>query len=182
MSTALEIPAFRPLTGQDLPMLHAWLQRPHVAEWWHEPITLAELKRDYLPCTMNESSTRAYIAILTGEPIGFIQSYVALGSGDGWWEQETDPGVRGIDQFLANAEQLGRGLGSTMISAFVGQLFQDPEVMKVQADPSPKNERAIRSYRRAGFVVHGEITTPDGPALLMLRYRANHALSRQRAV
>ena len=163
---------FKPLTGQDLPMVHQWLQRPHVAEWWHEPTSLVELERDYLPRTKAESPTCAYIAILDGEPIGFIQSYVAMGSGDGWWEQERDPGTRGIDQFLANAEQLGRGLGTSVISAFVAQLFQDPAVTKVQADPSPKNERAIRCYRRASFVVEGEVTTPDGPALLMCLRRA----------
>ena len=39
--------------------------------------------------------------MLNGELIGYAQSYVALGSGDGW-EEETDPGVRGIDQSLAN--------------------------------------------------------------------------------
>jgi AacA4 family aminoglycoside N(6')-acetyltransferase len=174
---------FKPLTHQDLPLLHAWLQRPHVAQWWHEPTSLADLERDYGPRTMTaSSSTRAYVAMLDGEPIGFIQSYVAMGSGDGWWEQETDPGTRGIDQFLANAEQLGRGLGSTMIRAFVESLFQDPAVTKVQTDPSPENERAIRCYRRAGFVVHGEVITPDGPALLMLRYRADPASRRQQAV
>ena len=166
-----EIPTFRPLSRKDLPMVHQWLQRPHVAVWWRDPPTLVELECDYLPRGTNKSSTRAYIAVLAGEPIGFIQSYVALGSGDGWWEQETDPGTRGIDQFLANAEQLGRGLGSTMVSAFVKQLFQDPSVTKVQSDPSPDNVRAIRSYQRAGFVVDSQIITPDGPALLMLRHR-----------
>lgn len=179
MSPALEIPTFRLLASEDLPMLHAWLQRPHVAEWWRKPTTLVELERDYLPVAMNESSTGAYIAILAGEPIGFIQSYAALGSGEGWWENETDPGTRGIDQFLANAEQLGRGVGSSMVNAFVEQLFQDPAVTKVQTDPSPRNERAIRSYRRAGFVVHGEVATPDGAALLMLRYRTDNAFARQ---
>jgi len=152
-------------------MLHQWLQRPHVAAWWPDLPTLGELERDYLPRAANESSTRAYIAVIAGEPIGFIQSYVALGSGGGWWEQETDPGTRGIDQFLANADQLGRGLGSTMVNAFVEQLFQDAAVTKVQTDPSPDNVRAIRSYQRAGFVIDSEIITPDGPALLMVRHR-----------
>jgi RimJ/RimL family protein N-acetyltransferase len=163
-------------------MVHEWIQRPRVSEWWREPTSLAELEHDYLPNTMSESSTRAYIAILDSEPIGFIQSYVAMGSGDGWWEQEADPGTRGLDQFLANAEQLGRGLGISVVSAFVERLFRDPAVTKVQTDPSPKNERAIRCYRRAGFVVHGEVTTPDGPALLMLRYRTEHASRGQGAV
>ena len=53
--------------------------------------------------------------MLNGEPIGHAQSYVALGSGDGWWEEETDPGVRGIDQSLANASQLGKGLGTKLV-------------------------------------------------------------------
>jgi RimJ/RimL family protein N-acetyltransferase len=155
---------FRPLTAQDLQTVHGWIQRPHVAEWWHEPTSLSDLERDY---TIEPSSTCAYIAMLEGQPIGFIQSYVAIHSGDGWWEGERDPGTRGIDQFLANAEQLGRGLGTAMVSAFVAQLFQDPAVTKLQTDPWPKNERAIRCYRRAGFVVEREVTTPDGPALLM---------------
>lgn len=163
---------FKPLTRADLPMVHAWLQRPHIAEWWREPASLVELERDYLHRPTAESSTRAYIAFLDGDPVGFIQSYVAMGSGEGWWEQETDPGTRGIDQFLANAEQLGRGIGSAMVGAFVETLFQDSAVTKVQTDPAPENQRAIRCYQRAGFVIHAEVSTPDGPALLMLRYRA----------
>jgi RimJ/RimL family protein N-acetyltransferase len=160
---------FEPLTRGDLPMLYEWLHRPHVAQWWREPPSLAGLEADYFRA---EDSTRAYIVRLDGEPVGFIQSYVAMGSGDGWWEDETDPGCRGIDQFLANAQDLGRGLGGMMINAFVGQLFEDPAVTTVQTDPAPDNARAIRCYRRAGFVVQEEVNTPDGPALLMLRHRA----------
>jgi RimJ/RimL family protein N-acetyltransferase len=166
---------FRPLGREDLPMLLAWLQRPHVAQWWKEPTSLVELENDYLAAPWKGSSTRGYIAMLDREPIGFIQSYVAMGSGGGWWEDETDPGTRGIDQFLADADQLGRGLGSAMVDAFVRRLFQDPAVTKIQTDPSPQNERAIRCYRRAGFVDEKEVTTPDGPALLMLRHRGSRA-------
>jgi RimJ/RimL family protein N-acetyltransferase len=89
-----------------------------------------------------------------------------MGSGAVWWEDETDPGARGIDQFLANSSRLGQGLGTAMVRAFVDRLFENPRVTTVQADPSPANERAIRCYRRAGFVALGEVVTPDGPALL----------------
>jgi RimJ/RimL family protein N-acetyltransferase len=163
--------SFRPMSDTDLPMLHGWLQRPHVAEWWSEPQSVIDLEREYFSRAARESSTRAFIALLDGEPLGFIQSYVALGAGAGWWEAETDPGTRGIDQFLADGAQLGRGLGSAMVAAFVGRLFADPAVTRIQTDPSPANERAIRCYRRAGFVAQGEIATPDGRALLMLRHR-----------
>ena len=162
---------FKPLALNDLPLLHEWLRRPHVAQWWLERPSLIELEQDYLQHDAGESSTRAYIAIVDGAPIGFIQSYVAMGTGDGWWEQEIDPGRRGIDQFLANEKQLGQGLGSAMVAAFVSQLFQDPAVTSVQTDPSPGNDRAIRCYRRSGFVVQAQVETPDGPALLMLRTR-----------
>lgn len=168
---ASALPFFRALTRADLPMLHAWLQRPHVAAWWHEPATLAGLENDYFSAAAAASPTRACIAVLDGEALGFIQSYVALGAGDGWWEDETDPGTRGIDQFLADESRLGRGLGSAMVEAFARRLFADPAVTKIQTDPSPDNERAIRCYRRAGFVDRGRIATPDGPALLMVRDR-----------
>jgi ribosomal protein S18 acetylase RimI-like enzyme len=156
---------FRALRCDDLPMLHEWLLRPHVRRWWLAPSTIAELRRDYLLDT--ESTTRAFIAIRDDRPVGFIQSYIVMGSGNGWWENETDPGARGIDQFLADEGDLGRHTGRAMITAFVDELFVDPQVTSVQTDPSPDNERAIRCYRAAGFETIGLVETPDGPALLM---------------
>ena len=176
MKFAIAKVTFRLLMPPDLVMLHEWLCRPHVSEWWGPAPSLAEVETDYLPMMAPESTTRGYIALNEGVPIGFIQSYVVLASGGGWWEQETDPGARGIDQFLTNAEDLGRGLGSTMVSAFVNGLFLDPSVTKVQTDPSPENARAIRSYIRAGFRPFREVNTPDGAALLMVRYRAGKEL------
>ena len=163
--------SFRPLTRADLPMLYDWLHRPHVAEWWHDQGDYEEFERDFLPLTVPTSSTRGYMAKLEDQLVGFIQSYVVKGSGEGWWPKETDPGARGIDQFLCNADQLGQGLGRMMIDAFVRQLFEDPAVTKVQTDPSPDNERAIRCYRGAGFTPVEVVDTPDGPALLMIRLR-----------
>ena len=56
-----------------------------------------------------------------------MPSRTLLLGGDGWWEEETDPGVRGIDQSLANASQLGKGLGTKLVRALVELLFNDPE-------------------------------------------------------
>ncbi|HEX8253632.1 MAG TPA: GNAT family N-acetyltransferase, partial [Thermoanaerobaculia bacterium] len=160
---------FRPLTMHDLPLMHEWLMRPHVAEWWGGPESLADREAELGPLTDEGSdSTRGYIAMLDGAPIGFIQSYVALGSGDGWWADEREPGVRGIDQFLANEHELNRGLGTAMVRAFVEKLFFDPAVTRIQTDPRPENARAIRCYEKAGFRAVGEVETPDGRALLMI--------------
>ena len=53
--------------------------------------TLADVQEQYLPSVLAQESVTPYIAMLNGEPIGYAQSYVALGSGDGWWEEETNP-------------------------------------------------------------------------------------------
>jgi RimJ/RimL family protein N-acetyltransferase len=159
---------FRRLTWMDLPLLHEWLGRPHVAEWWSPSPSLEEVEQEFGPLTSHESTTRPYMALFDGAPSGYIQSYVAMGSGEGWWIDERDPGVRGIDQFLAHPEQLGRGFGTAMIRAFVRFLFADPAVTRIQTDPSPDNLRAIRCYEKAGFHPTGEVDTPDGPALLMV--------------
>jgi ribosomal protein S18 acetylase RimI-like enzyme len=148
---------FRPLTAADLPLTATWLARPHVAEWWDGPIAL-------------ERGLRQFLAVLEGEAIGYVQSYQATACHcDGWWLDVSDPGVHGIDQFLADAAKLGQGLGTQMVGAFVAELFADPRITRVQVDPSPANGRAIRCYEKAGFRRVSEIVTPDGPALLMRR-------------
>ncbi|MEO8090349.1 MAG: GNAT family N-acetyltransferase [Gemmatimonadales bacterium] len=168
---------FRPLGGADLPMLREWLARPHVAEWWSPTPSLGKVEQEFKPLISGESTTRAYLVLGDGAPIGYIQSYVAKDSGGGWWPSEQDPGVRGIDQFLAHPEQLGRGVGTAMVRAFVQRLFADPDVTRIQTDPSPSNPRAIRCYEKAGFRALREIETPDGVALLMACDRAGFLAS-----
>jgi RimJ/RimL family protein N-acetyltransferase len=148
---------FRPLTREDLAMLHEWLNRPHVARWWPDAGDLEEVS----------AFITRYVAYLDGESVGFLQVYRVMGADPDWWKDETDPGARGVDQFLAHAAQLGQGLGTEMVRQFLELLFRDPEVTKIQADPAPDNGRAIRAYEKAGFRAQGVVNTPDGPALLM---------------
>ena len=174
MSASEKPVALRLMTEQDLPMLHEWLNRPHILEWWgaeEERPTLDEVRQHYSPRALAEDSVTPYVAMLGEEPIGFAQSYVALGSDAGWWQDETDPGVRGIDQSLADPAQLNKGLGTTLVRALVQRLFSDPTVTKIQTDPAPDNHRAIRCYEKAGFVQQKVITTPDGPAVYMVQTR-----------
>lgn len=72
--------------------------RPHVAEWWSPTPSLTEVEQEFRPLIIGESTTLAYHVLGDGVPMGYIQSYVAKDSGDGWWPDEQDPGVRGIDQ------------------------------------------------------------------------------------
>jgi len=157
---------FEPLREPDLPLVHEWLHRPHVAGWWQPTPSIDELRDDYL-LPMDANRTRAYVAFLAARAVGLVQSYVVMHAGGGWWTDEDDPGARGIDQFLADETCLGKGVGSAMVRAFLMRLFADPHVTVVQTDPDPSNERAIRCYARMGFERSGTIVTPDGPAVLM---------------
>ena len=184
MRPAADPVTLRLMTEHDLPMLHKWLDRPHIVEWWGgegERTTLEEVVEHYRPRVLAEESVTMYLAMLGSEPIGFAQSYIALGSGDGWWENETDPGVRGIDQSLANAVQLNQGLGTKMVQALVELLFIDPSVTKIQTDPAPNNLRAVRCYEKAGFIQEHVITTPDGPAVYMTQSRSAFERARSAA-
>ncbi|MCC7053411.1 MAG: GNAT family N-acetyltransferase [Gemmatimonadaceae bacterium] len=159
---------FRALALDDLPMLQAWVRRPHVAEWWDDDTSLEALREYYGPSIAGEEPGRQFIAMLDGEPIGFIQHYRAVDChADGWWLAENDPGVFGIDQFLAESGRLGQGLGTAMISAFVRTILCGPGVTRIQVDPDPRNARAIRCYAKVGFREQAVVRTPDGDAQMM---------------
>jgi AacA4 family aminoglycoside N(6')-acetyltransferase len=162
----------RLMTEDDLPLLHDWLNRPHIVEWWGgERPSFEEVRTKYTPRILKMERVTPYIAMLGDTPFAYAQSYVALGAGDGWWEDETDPGVRGIDQSIGEAHLLGKGLGTKLVRALVNRLFEDLSVTKVQTDPTPTNLRAIRCYEKAGFRIVNNIVTPDGPAVYMVQYR-----------
>jgi AacA4 family aminoglycoside N(6')-acetyltransferase len=165
----------RRMTEADLPMLHEWLNRPHIVRWWGGEAarpSLADVVAHYGPRVMAQTSVTPYIAMLAATPFAYAQSYVVMGDGDGWWPDVNDPGMRGIDQSLAHEAMLGQGLGTRMVRALVAHLFADPAVTQIQTDPAPDNARAIRCYEKAGFVQQGLVTTPDGPAMYMLQSRA----------
>jgi aminoglycoside 6'-N-acetyltransferase-1b/aminoglycoside 6'-N-acetyltransferase-2 len=159
-------------------MLHDWLNRPHIVEWWggeEERPTLEEVLAQYRPQALAAERVTPYIGLLDDRPFAYAQSYVALGSGGGWWEDVTDPGVRGIDQSIADPALLGQGLGTQLVTALVERLFSDPQVTRIQTDPAPNNPRAIRCYEKAGFRQAGTVMTPDGPAVYMVQDRPHRS-------
>ncbi len=93
--------------------------------------------------------------MLNGEPIGYAQSYAALEAGR-TVEERNRSRVRGIDQLLANASQLGKGLGTKLVRALVELLFNDPS----HQDPNGPVAEQLASdpMLRAGFERQGTVT------------------------
>ena len=103
--------------------------------------------------------------MLNGEPIGVAPSRTLL------LKRGRMVGRRNRSRSTRNRPVTGecittaKGLETKLVRALVELLFNDPEVTKIQTDPSPSNLRAIRCYEKAGFERQGTVTTSDGPAV-----------------
>lgn len=61
---------FRLLSENDLPLLTARLNRPHLQKWWRAgKINLEEVRNKYLPRIFEENTAKPFLAFLGNNPI-----------------------------------------------------------------------------------------------------------------
>ena len=150
---------FRPMSASDLALVRGWQAAPHVREWWDDaPISLAG---------DDEPGLGQYIVCIGAQPLAYLQCYLQDACPENGLGVHPE-GTRGIDQFIGEADMVGRGHGSAFVRAFVDGLLA-AGAPRVLTDPHMRNARAIRAYAKAGFCTHDAVATPDGPALLMIR-------------
>ena len=89
---------------------------------------------------VTDAEKKRFIAERSGEAVGYFQ-YTLL-----------EPGHVGADQFLANGDQLSKGLGTRCLAAFVDLIRAQAAPERNSVDPDPSNTRAIRFYEKCGFV------------------------------
>lgn len=154
---------FRPVTEADFSLLAVWVSAPHVARWWDG----LEERLDKIRQAMTEPSTRPFVILMDGRPIGYIQTYDVHGEDDHPY-QDQPAGTFGLDILIGEADLVGKGLGPRVINEFVRRLFAEG-VRRVVIDPDPDNRQAIRAYEKAGFREFDRRTTIYGPALMMAR-------------
>lgn len=152
---------FRPMTPADLPLVQRWLLEPQVAAWWHDPETFEFVSGD-----LDHPDMAQFIVTLEGRPFGYLQCYRMSDWDSGFGPQPE--GTRGIDQFIGEADMIGQGHGSAIVSAFIEHLLRDG-VPRIVLDPKPTNFRAIRAYEKAGFARDRLVDTSEGEVLLMVR-------------
>jgi len=157
---------FLPFAELHFPLFESWLQQEHVKRFWTESKTGDEL-REKLLATASKTHVHRFVIEKDGDPIGYIQYYDAIAVGEDWWRDEK-AGTFGMDLFIGDKNQVGIGIGPKVIREFVAHLLnQEPNARSIIIDPAPQNQYAIRAYEKAGFVREKEVTTPDGPAVLM---------------
>jgi RimJ/RimL family protein N-acetyltransferase len=111
------------------------------------------------------------MALLDGEPLGMIQTYLVADYPD-YAELIDEPeGVAGVDLFIGEEAMLGRGLGTEMIRRFTEQIvFARPETTAATADPDVRNTTSMRAFEKAGFRSVREFVDPaDGHVHALVR-------------
>lgn len=150
---------FRRATLDDVPVLMAWLNTPHVRQWWvrDEPYTAADL---------GDPRVSRWIVSANGRPFAYMQDYTVHGW-DGHHFAALPEGSRGIDQYIGDPGLIGAGHGPAFIAARCQVLFEEG-IPVIATDPHPDNTRAIAAYQKAGFQIAGTPRqTPWGRILPM---------------
>ncbi|SRR5579883_1444052 len=137
---------FKVLNKEDCQLLHAWLQEPHVREFWDNGLRTIEQTASYY---YRENDVNRFIFSINGEPAGYIQSYnVNLHSEYKQFSKENAK-TFGVDFFIGNKQLLGRGFAKDIMQKFIELYCYD--AVRVIVDPDPKNLKAIRVYQTCGF-------------------------------
>lgn len=164
---------FRRLVDEDLTLLHRWLNAPAVVAWWEgRDVSMPAVVRDFSEA--NRKSIEFWIATRGDVPFGFVQTYLAetlSASETYYWSDVLD--LRrggGIDYFLGDEVEKGRGLGSAMIRAFVLEVafVRNPEWDYVAAGPFSANVPSCRALEKAGFRERVRLADPEGDCSLMV--------------
>lgn len=160
---------FAPVTAADFPVLLRWLESPHVREWWDEPDIALDKIRIMVE---GRDTTQPFIYSCDGQPVGYIQRWsvgdeVAGGNApEAPWLLDLPENAVGVDMFIGEPGQLGQGVGTAVMCAFLARLFAEG-VKTVIIDPDETNLRAVRSYEKAGFKAYDRHKHKTGVTLLM---------------
>lgn len=129
----------------DLDILKHWDEEPHVIDSDPSDGWNWETELKHFP-----EWRKMFIAELDGRPIGMIQIIDPLLEETHYWG-ECEPNLMAIDIWIGEANDLGKGYGTVMMSKALDFCFANPNVKAVIIDPLESNTDAIRFYKRIGF-------------------------------
>jgi aminoglycoside 6'-N-acetyltransferase len=137
--------SYRAATADDVTLLVEWHADPDVSRYWDDE-TFTE---DEMRARLAREGVDMWIVEDGGEPVGLLQS---------WWQTDS-PKRGGIDGFLVPPAR-GRGVMPAVARQLAADLVAQGWV-EVTVDPYEWNERAIRGWKKAGFVEVSRGHAPD---------------------
>lgn len=147
---------FEPLRETDLPLLHRWLNTPHVSRWWKiDGVRLPSfelVRQHYLRHINGERPAACFVIKCDGHPAGMIETYLLDNFPDEKESLDLSESYAGLDILIGEENYLHRGLGSRILSKFLKEVvFTRFDVNSCIIDPEPENKIAIRAYEKTGF-------------------------------
>jgi aminoglycoside 6'-N-acetyltransferase len=161
---------FRPLTADDLPLVHEWLMREHVKRWWEPDEAYEKTVEEYLPAIEGRDPTDMFLIVVDERPVGMIQAYLVVDYPE--WEEilHVGPGVAGVDLFIGEEALTGRGLGVEVLRAFTRDVvFARSGTHACVAGVNVDNHRSLRAFEKAGFVPGEVFEEKDGKLERLMR-------------
>lgn len=153
---------FEKATQEHLPIIFAWLQEPHVREFWDNS---QEHKDDIVNFTQGRNTPSRHFHVMFTYWVGFIEhepfaflltSPIAADDAcpEIWKNHLSQTGTtHSIDFCIGNKKFLGSGLAAPTLKAFT-EFFAstvDPRADTFFIDPDENNPRARHVYEKAGF-------------------------------
>jgi aminoglycoside 6'-N-acetyltransferase len=165
---------FQPLKQEDIPQIYAWLQQPHVREFYHPKPVLWEQTREHYTRRLDPGSpTKCFLSYAADHPIGYIQTY-RMADYPGYTAMLGETEGISLDLFIGDPAYLEKGWGRAMLAKFLSDivfpLYPDENVCWIYHDVT--NQRALRASQSAGFR-HVRDFTEDGKAKQLLTLRRN---------
>ena len=137
---------FRKALPTDIELLEHWDRQQHVIDCapneeynWEYELSIDPEWREML------------IAELDGRPLGFMHIIDPAVEETHYWGEDCPENLRALDIWIGEADDLGKGYGTTMMRLALQRCFNVPEVTAVIIDPLVSNTDAIRFYERVGF-------------------------------
>ena len=148
----------------DAGLVHRWVTEARAEFWGMTDHTLDDVREVYTFLDGLDTH-HAYLMRLDGTPVGIFQTY----------EPDADPiggyypvreGDFGIHLFLAPADPPVPGFTGAVSGALLRFVFQVPARTRIVVEPDARNERALRRWKRLGFVFGDRVDLPHKTAQL----------------
>jgi RimJ/RimL family protein N-acetyltransferase len=144
----------KPASMQDREKIFLWLTNSNLTQEMMGPPdypdsiipSWEEFKMDYAVHYFNGSQPmngQCFIIQAEGEDIGQINHNLI----------DNKNKVTDLDIWLSDAKYTGRGIGTEAIQLMCEYLKQEYGCKEIKISPSRRNKRAIRAYKKAGFVL-----------------------------
>lgn len=140
-----------PLSGteEEYALLLAWLSQSEISRFYggDAAFEVASIKKH-----VQKGDVCSCLILQQSRPVGYLQFY-EISDPEEKRELLLSPYPRayGIDVFLGEPENLGRGVGTRCMRMVCDYLFSEKHADALCIDPREDNPRAIRCYEKAGF-------------------------------